>query len=397
MPNDTATVARLVSLPATLLIARDYFPPQVGGISTIMQRVVTDVGPREVVTLTAGSGPAHLDTPEGPARVFRSALPFRWPTPLDSVLMLSLIAAIRLRHRIRVLLLASSGEAYVGQLGRRAFGFPYVVFAHGNEVLALQDTEWQRSRTALNGAGAVIANSRYTAQILQDLGVPAERVHVVHPGCDTDQFHAPTGAERAAKRTALGVDDRFVLLTVGNLVERKGHDTVMHAVARLRERIPNILYIVAGTGRHHATLQGLVEDLGIAGCVRFLGRVSNDELPALYGACDAFVMPSRFRESDHDVEGFGIVYVEAGACGCPVIGGRSGGVEDAVLDERTGLLVDSTDVEALAQAIVRLWSDPTLRERLGAAGCERAGAELTWQHFAARVIDIVNDAVRNPK
>ncbi len=397
MPNDTATVASRVSLPATLLIARDYFPPQVGGISTIMQRIVTDVGPREVVTLTSDRGPAYLATPHGPARVFRSALPFRWPTPLDSLLMLSFLCVIRLRHRIRVLLLASGGEAHIGQLARQAFGFPYVVFAHGNEALALQDTVWQRSRTALKGAAAVIANSRYTARLLHDLGVPAERVHVVHPGCDTEQFRPPTVAERAAQRTALGVDDRFVLVTVGNLVERKGHDTVMYAVARLRERIPKLLYLVAGTGRHQATLQRLAEDLGIAACVRFLGRVSSDELPALYGACDAFVMPSRFRESDRDVEGFGIVYVEAGACGCPVIGGRTGGVEDAVLDERTGLLVDSTDVEALAQAIVRLWSDQSLRERLGATGRERAVKELTWQHFAARVIDIVNDTVRNPK
>jgi phosphatidylinositol alpha-1,6-mannosyltransferase len=176
------------------------------------------------------------------------------------------------------------------------------------------------------------------------------------------------------------------------VVERKGHDVVLRAVARLRHTIPRLTYVIAGDGPHAAVLKRLASELGVGDCVRFLGRIQAEDLPGLYAASDVFVMPSRLRDSDNDVEGFGIVYVEASACERPVIGGRSGGVEDAIVDGKTGLLVDPLDVEALAASIERLWRYPELRATLGQAGRHRAMSELTWRHFAGRVCAAVREA-----
>jgi len=138
----------------------------------------------------------------------------------------------------------------------------------------------------------------------------------------------------------------------------------------------------------------LAGELGVSDCVRFLGRIEANDLPGLYAACDVFAMPARLRDSDNDVEGFGIVYVEASACERAVVGGRSGGVEDAILDGKTGLLVDPLSVEEIAAAIERLYRDPELRARLGTAGRRRAMSELTWRHFAARVCAAAHEATR---
>ena len=303
-----------------------------------------------------------------------------------------LLATLKLRHQVRALILATSAEGHVGLLARRALGLPFIMFAHGNEILTLRKTEWPRALAAVRSASAVLANSHYTAGLLHELGVTPARVRVVHPGCDTDRF-TPNAAEAAAQRARLGIEpDSFMLLTVANLVERKGHDMVLRAVAQLRRTIPRLVYVIAGAGPHEAPLRQLASELGVSDCVHFLGRIEAKDLPGLYAACDVFVMPARLRDSYNDVEGFGIVYVEASACERPVIGGRSGGVDDAIVDGKTGLLVDPLSVEAIAATIERLWRDPGLRASLGAAGRRRATSELTWRHFAARVCTAVHEA-----
>jgi phosphatidylinositol alpha-1,6-mannosyltransferase len=326
--------------------------------------------------------------------VYRTSAAFHLFTPFDSVLMSGLLGALKLRHQVRALILATSAEGHVGLLAHRALGLPFIMFAHGNEILTLRKAEWPRPLAAVRSASAVLANSRYTAGLLHDLGVSPARVRVVHPGCDTDRF-TPNAAAAAAQRTRLDIaSDSFVVLTVANLVERKGHDMVLRAVAKLRHKIPRLVYAIAGAGLHEAALKRLAGELGVSDCVRFLGRIEANDLPGLYAACDVFAMPARLRDSDNDVEGFGIVYVEASACERAVVGGRSGGVEDAILDGKTGLLVDPLSVEEIAAAIERLYRDPELRARLGTAGRRRAMSELTWRHFAARVCAAAHEATR---
>jgi phosphatidyl-myo-inositol dimannoside synthase len=392
-PASEASTRRMaLELPSALLVARDYFPPQIGGISTMMERLVAHVASPNLRCLVGTPGPAHVETLRGRARVYRASAAFRLFTPFDSLMMGGLLAALKVGHQLRALILATSAEGHVGLLARRALGLPFIMFAHGNEILTLRKSEWPRPLAAVRSASAVLANSRYTAALLHDLGVTPARVRVVHPGCDTDRFR-PNAAEAAAQRRRLGIEpDSFMLLTVANLVERKGHDMVLRAVAKLRHTIPRLVYAIAGEGPHDAALQRLAGELGVTECVRFLGRIQAHDLPGLYAACNLFVMPARLRDSDNDVEGFGIVYVEASACERPVLGGRSGGVEDAIVDGKTGLLVDPLDVDGIAATIERLWRDPELRARLGTAGRRRAMAELTWQHFAERVCTAVHEA-----
>jgi phosphatidylinositol alpha-1,6-mannosyltransferase len=381
-----------LDFPSSLLVARDYFPPQIGGISTMMERLVAHAGSPNLRCVVGMPGASHVATLQGRARVYRTAAAFRLLTPFDSVVMGGLLAALKLRHQVRALILATGAEGHVGLLARRVLGLPFITFAHGNEILTLRKTEWPRPLAAVRSASAVLANSRYTAGLLHGLGVAPDRVRVVHPGCDTDRF-THNAAAAAAQRRRFGIQpDSFMLLTVANLVERKGHDMVLRAIPRLRRTIPRLVYVIAGEGPHEAALRRLAGEIGVNDCVRFLGRIQAQDLPGLYAASDVFVMPARLRDSDNDVEGFGIVYVEAGACERPVVGGRSGGVEDAIVDGETGFLVDPLDVEAIAATIERLWRDPELRARLGTAGRRRVMAELTWQHFAQRVCAAVREA-----
>jgi len=381
-------------LPRSLLVARDYFPPQVGGISTMMARVMTEVAPGEVSCLTGCRGDTYIATSEGAARVYRTPLPFRLPTPLDTIALGTTLSAIKLTRRVRAVILATINEGYIGLLAQRLLSLPFVVFAHGNEVLSLRDSKWPRAVESLRAAKIIMANSRYTAGLVGELGVPRERIRVIHPGCDPEDFH-PIELDTASRNRLLnGQAYDFVLLTVGNLVERKGHDLVLKALASLRKIIPNLLYVIAGCGPHEGALRRLADQLGIADCVQFKGHVPHHDLNSLYACCDVFLMPSRFLSADHDVEGFGIAYLEASACGRAVIGGRSGGIEDAVLDGKTGLLVNPADVGALEQAVLRLWRDPGLRISLGSAGRKRVISELTWRHFGAHVRTVVNDAVQ---
>jgi len=359
-----------------------------------MARVMTEVAPSEICCLAGCRGDAFIATHNGPARVYRSALPFRLPTPFDTVVLATALSAIKLRRRTRALILATIGEGYIGLLAQHLFGLPFVVFAHGNEVLSLRDSKWPRAVESLRAAKTVMANSRYTARLVGGLGVPPERIRVIHPGCDPAEFR-PVDLEAANRSRLLeGRAPEFVLLTVGNLVERKGHDLVLKAMPYLRRTIPRLLYVIAGCGPHEATLRRLTDQLGVADCVLFKGHVTHDDLPSLYACCDLFLMPSRFIPTDHDVEGFGIVYLEASACGRAVIGGRSGGIEDAILDGKTGLLVDPMEVGALQKAVFRLWRDAQLRNSLGAAGRKRIISELTWNHFGTHVRTVVNDCIQ---
>ena len=385
---------RRQQLPSAMLVTRDYFPPQVGGISTMMERLVVHANWPRLHCLIGEKGPAHVRTANGgTTRVHRSSAAFRLPHPVDSLYMAGLLAGIRVRHGTRALILSTNSEAYIGLLARRLFGLPYVMFAHGNEILALRDSKWPPGLNAVRTANAMLANSRYTASLLHGIGVPPSRVLVVHPGCDADHFSPAARRDDTRERLMKCSKDAFVVLTVGNLVERKGHDMVLQAIAALKDKIPELVYVISGAGPHDVVLERTAAELGIADRVRFLGRIPTADLPALYAASDVFAMPSRLREQARDVEGFGIVFVEASACGIPVIGGRSGGIEDAIVHDKTGMLVEPGDQAALVAAIETLWRNPQLRASFGAAGRQRVLAELTWKHFAAHVGAAVSDVV----
>jgi phosphatidylinositol alpha-1,6-mannosyltransferase len=168
-------------------------------------------------------------------------------------------------------------------------------------------------------------------------------------------------------------------------VPRKGIDTVLGALARVRESVPDVVYVVAGEGPDRERLEELAGRAGVNGSVRFVGAVPNDELALWYSLGDVFVMPS--RSEPPDVEGFGIVYLEAAACERPVVAARAGGVPDAVADGVSGLLVEPDDEVGLAQALTELLRDPARRADLGRRARERVLSEFTWDRIADRTFE----------
>lgn len=286
--------------------------------------------------------------------------------------------------------------AYPARWLRARHGLPYGVIVHGTELLLLE-AKLRRSRfkrwTArelLGSAAVVVANSRWTADlarsVLACLGrrALASAVRVVPLG--TTPSHFRPGIDPRPVRVRYGLDGGPWLLTVARLESHKGVDTVIRALPAVRAAFPGARYAVAGVGPHRSELERGVAELGLGDAVRFLGFVGDDELPALYNAADLYVGASRRVELL--AEGFGIALVEASACGLAVVGGRSGGVPDAVREGETGLLVDPDDPAAVAEGITRLLGDDELRRRMGVAGRRAVETYYNWDRVARDLMQI---------
>ena len=281
---------------------------------------------------------------------------------------------------------------------------PYGVIVHGTELLLLQAKlgrsrfKWWTARALLGGAAVVVANSRWTAElarsVLGTLGLAAlaADVRVVPPG--TTPSHFRPGIDPRPVRERYGLDGGPWLLTVSRLDTHKGIDTVIQALPAVRAAFPAARYAVAGVGARRPEFERLVRGLGLGDAVKFLGFVGDDQLPALYNAADLYVGAS--RRYDLLAEGFGIALVEASACGLAVVGGRSGGVPDAVRDGETGILVDPDDPAAVAAAISGLLADATARRRMGDAGRRAVETYYNWDRVAADLIRIDGEFRRGP-
>ena len=256
---------------------------------------------------------------------------------------------------------------------------------HGRELLLPGPPGLRRPfaavrRAVLRRSDHVLPVSTYTASLVRGLGVPATRCTVVRNGV--------TPLLETASPEPLLADGRGpVLLTVARLVRRKGIADVLDALPPLVRALPGLVYVVVGDGPERRALLARAERLGIAANVRFVGAQAEAALAAWYAAADVFVMTPRTLPPD--VEGFGLVYLEAGAAGLPVVATRSGGVSDVVVDDETGLLVAEGDIPALTDALRRLLTRPDLRAQLGAAGRAQAH-RLTWDATADRILSILS-------
>jgi len=268
---------------------------------------------------------------------------------------------------------------------KRRFGVPYVVHTFGEEIAiyARRPRTLGRLRKVLSEATGVTTISDYTLGLLRDTIGYDGSVTMVRPCADTCRFVPGDGA---GIRRRLGLDDGPMLLTVARLMRRKGHDRVLEALPIVARRIADVQYVVAGTGPDEARLRRLVGSSPVRDRVRMLGRVSDEDLVPLMQSADVFIHPNR-ELPNGDVEGFGIVFLEANSCGVPVIGGNSGGTPDAIRDGETGFLVDPNNVEEIAERTIRLLEDRSLRERMGRAGREWA-RQFSWDDAARKVWEL---------
>lgn len=239
-------------------------------------------------------------------------------------------------------------------------------------------------RRAFGGLDAAFPNSNEVLRLTRDRAAPRCPLHLVHPGVDPELFR-PVDARFLRERYGLG--DAPVIVSITRMVARKNLRRLIEALPGVRERVPGALMVLAGTGPEREALMQRAADLGLKDAVRFPGRIADGEMAAHYSLGDVFALPS--LSSEKDVEGFGIVYLEAGACEVPVVGGRAGGVPDAVAEGETGLLVDPENTGKLTEALAELLLDRARGREMGRKARLRIQAGFTWSAAADRVLSLL--------
>jgi phosphatidylinositol alpha-1,6-mannosyltransferase len=368
-----------------LLVTND-FPPRPGGIQSFLYGLVSQLPPQDVVVYSSQwRGWEQWDAAQGFA-VVRESTSVLLPTPTVRR------RAVALMHEHGCDAVWFGAAAPLGQLApalRRAGAQRIVATTHGHEAGWAVTPGARQMLARIAGAVDVMTYlGDYTrGKLARAIGSRnAGKLHRLSPGVDTTAFRPGLGAD---VRQSLGLEDRPVAVCVSRLMPRKGQDVLIRAWPRVQRRVPDAALLLVGGGPSRSRLTKLAESTGVASSVFFTGSVDWPLLPAYYGAGDVFVMPCRTRLGGLDVEGLGIVFLEAAACGLPVIAGNSGGAPDAVADGITGHVVDGRSVTEVADAIVELLGDPERAAMMGRRGREWVEQKWTWAAAAARLTELV--------
>jgi phosphatidylinositol alpha-1,6-mannosyltransferase len=368
----------------THLLVTNDFPPKVGGIQSYLWELWRRLDPATFVVLTTPYDGADTWDADQPFRVVRTAEKVLWPTP-------SLVRRIdALASEVGAGLVVLDPALPLGLVGRR-LARPYGLVLHGAEVTVPGRLPGSRALVGrvLRGASEVIAAGGYPAAEAERAAGRKLPVTEVPPGVDPVRFR-PLDPEQRAKARALfdlPADGR-VVVSLSRLVPRKGMDVLVEAAARLAPGRPDLVVAIGGSGRDRSRLDRLVAATGAP--VRMLGRVPEPDLADLYGCADVYAMLCRNRWAGLEQEGFGIVFLEAAACGVPQVAGASGGAAEAVVDGATGVVVrDPGDPEAVARALAGLLDDPGLRADMGAEARRRAESDFAYDVLAERLAGVL--------
>lgn len=371
-----------------------------GGSRIIYYNICRNLPKDSVIMLTKKiPGSAEFDRQQE-FKIVRASfwrLPWKWLKIYELPLYLFMFSyglAFALKEKADII---HCGEALpsglVGLILSRILGKPYLVYAHAEDVTIVSAlrTEGRVLKYVLKKSSGIITSSSFVRDFISALGVDPKKISVVLPGID-EAFLVDGVEDIDRLKAALGVSGRRIVLSVCRLIERKGIDRVISALPEVVKASPDLLYIVIGDGPEKLKLQALVKEKSLEAHVRFLGELQHSELPPYYRVCDLFVMPSLKLKND-DVEGFGVVFIEAGAFAKPVIGGISGGTGDSIQDGVTGLRVNSENPEELSSAMMRLLTDTAFAGRLGEAGRQRVINEFRWPDRAKQIYGISEEIV----
>jgi phosphatidyl-myo-inositol dimannoside synthase len=366
----------------TSLLVTNDFPPKVGGIQSYLYELWRRLPPEDTHVLT---------TPYPGAADWDAAQPFGIERVRQRVLLPTPGLARRVDDVARereVDVIFVDPVLPLGLVGHRLRAAPHVLIAHGAEVNVPGRLPGGRmlARRVLRAAAGLVAAGEYPARVAARAAGSELPTLVVPPGVDPDRFRPLSSGERAAVRQRFGLAaDRPLVLGLSRLVRRKGFDVLIDAVAGMD---PGVQLAVGGAGRDARRLERRAAARGITGRCTFLGRVPDADLADLYGCADIFAMVCRERWGGLEAEGYGIVFVEAAACGVPSVAGRSGGSHEAVVDGETGFVVDPHDAGGVRAALERLVGDDVLRQQLGAAARNRAVEELTYDRQVKRLLPL---------
>ncbi|MBC7272689.1 MAG: glycosyltransferase family 4 protein [Streptomyces sp.] len=377
----------------TLIVTND-FPPRPGGIQAFLHNMALRLDPERIVvyastwkrTRDGVDATAAFDA-EQPFTVVRDRTTMLLPTPAATRRAVGLL---REHGCTAVWFGAAAPLGLMAPALRRAGAGRLVATTHGHEAgWAQLPAARQLLRRIGEATDTITYLGEYTRSRIAGALTPeaAARMVQLPPGVDEKTFHPGSGG--AEVRARLGLTDRPVVVCVSRLVPRKGQDTLILAMPRILAVQPDTVLLVVGGGPYEKQLRRLAAETGVAESVRFTGALPWSELPAHFGAGDVFAMPCRTRRGGLDVEGLGIVYLEASATGLPVVAGDSGGAPDAVLDGETGYVVRGTSVEDTADRVTTLLGDAELRRRMGERGRRWVEERWRWELLAERLEELL--------
>ncbi len=377
----------------TLIVTND-FPPRPGGIQTFLHNMALRLDPARLVVYAStwkrgeeGARACAAFDAEQPFTVVRDRTTMLLPTPRTTRRATELLRA----HGCSSVWFGAAAPLGLMAPALRAAGARRLVATtHGHEAgWAQLPAARQLLRRIGDGTDTLTYLGEYTRSRIAGALTEraAARMVQLPPGVDEKAFHPGSGSDEI--RARLGLTDRPVVVCVSRLVPRKGQDTLILALPRVLSRVPDAVLLIVGGGPYRGDLERLARQTGVSGSVRFTGPVPGAELPAHYGAGDVFAMPCRTRRGGLDVEGLGIVYLEASATGLPVVAGDSGGAPDAVLDGETGWVVRGGAVEESANRIIALLRDPELRQRMGERGRAWVEERWRWDLLAQRLTELL--------
>jgi phosphatidylinositol alpha-1,6-mannosyltransferase len=380
LPLELLTALEPAGIPRTLVVTND-FPPRVGGAQRYVHDLVRHLPPDRVTVLAPRWPEWEVFDEDQPFSVFRFGAKYLAPSP--DVL-----------RRVRTLIRDTGGEAVLfghglplAVMGPRLMadpGVPYAVLTHGAEVWAAGIPGSARALWyACSRALTVFAVSSYTAARVRPAVPDGVPLVILPPGVDTERFRPDITGRRIRERYEL--HEAPVAVCVSRLVTRKGQDVLIRGWREVLRRVPEARLLLVGDGPSRVRLEGIAAEEGVTSSVIFAREVPEEELPELYAAGDVFVMPCRSRKGGLEVEGFGIVFLEAAAMGLPVVAGNSGGAAEAVEDGETGLVVDGRDVAAVAGAVADLLEDPARAATMGKAGRLRVEEDFAWPRVIERL------------
>ena len=356
------------------------FPPGPGGIGTHAHQLainlqllgwhVTVVSPQDYADEQEVTA-FNLECPLGIERLRPKS-----PALLEALYRWRVVS--RCIRRLAPDCLVASGSRSVWMAAPLAdrYHLPWLAIAHGTELF-LAGWQTRLTRWAFEKASTVVCVSQYTHKQMELARIHPLRSDVIPNGADENRFRLFQPEQTAAYRSQLGFGNSPLIVTVGNVTDRKGQDIVIRALPTILQHVPNVRYLIAGLPTRRAEFELLATQLGVSDHVHFLGRVDAEKLPHLLNTCDLFVMTSR-HTPDGDFEGFGIAVVEAALCGLPAVVSAPSGLAEAIIDGHTGIAVPRDDPEATAQAVLSLLADPILRQKMGTQARQHAVSAQTW-------------------
>ncbi|MCB0208523.1 MAG: glycosyltransferase family 4 protein [Anaerolineae bacterium] len=361
-----------------LLLLSTEFPPGPGGIGTLAYQIAFYLA-KDNWQITVATPQDHVRLPEieqfnvrQPFRIVR--LPHVGPMLMEGLYRLIKVTKLINRHRPDIILAIGKQALYLGGMINLITTIPLVVIGSGSEFIKRNPLDSALIRWTFGRARASVAISRYTSHLMASMGIDVSQTTVIYPGADDAVYK--TGLSTEKLQTQLGLDRAKIILTVGHVSHRKAQDVVIKALPMLLEHHPNLHYVIAGLPTQRDQLEALAAALGVQDHVTFLGKVAQEELPYLYTLADVFVLVS--RSTGDQVEGYGIVAVEAALCGTPAVVSSGCGLEEAVIEGETAFVVAPDDPTATADAVSKLLTDDGLHERMAVRAQHYAYNNATW-------------------